>query len=107
MGREVCGFTSATPSAAFTCWREGGCANRGLKAAEGGLPQEGKDTYLWVFCCTLYVCPFEACQKGHEVEHFGFEQINKDWLLFDHFIFLLKELSSSLLLVPVLSHVLC
>jgi len=57
--------------------------------------------------CTLCICPFEARQNSHEVEHFGFEKISEDWLLFEHFIFLLKELSTSLLLVPVLSHVLC
>lgn len=28
--------------------------------------------------CTLCICPFEACQRGQEVEHFGFEQINED-----------------------------
>lgn len=74
-----------------------------LKAVERGLPQQRKDS-LGVFSLRLVHCPFEACQKDYEGEHF--EHISEDWLLFDHFIFLLKELSISLL-VPVLSHMLC
>ena len=79
----------------------------GLRLLRGGCHRRERIPIFGFSVCTLYICPFEACQKSHEVEHFGFEQINEDWILFDHFIFLLKELSASLLLAPVLSHVLC